>query len=377
MLNAQFRAFNGRTAKHKTFQHLEHIGYVQIDTLSVVQRAHHHVLYSRNPLYTGDQIAQLLSEKKIFEYWSHAAAYLPMLDFRFSLIKKQQYIDGHHHWFKKNSRLMKYVLDRIRAEGPMESKDFEHEGKRGSWFDWKPAKIALEQLYMDGSLMVLKRNGFRKVYDLTERVLPSNISTVCPSPAEHAEHLIIRYLTAQGVGTISDICHLQTSHKAEVTKQIHRLVEENKVITIKVQHSTQQWYSLPEIKSDYKFTGIRILSPFDNLIIKRDRTKTLFDFDYQLECYLPESKRKFGYFSLPILSNNNLIARSDMKADARSKTLTIRSFHFDRKQKLTTEEEYHLLECVLAFARFNNCLHVHCEKNVPIAIRRLLLSPGI
>lgn len=138
--------------------------------------------------------------------------------------------------------------------------------------------------------MVSQRSGFRKVYDLTERVLPFNISTVCPTQAEYAEHLIIRYLKAQGIGTISDICHLQTSHKAEVTKQIHRLVEENKVISIKVQHSTQQWYSLPEIDSEYKFPGIRILSPFDNLIIKRDRTKTLFIFDYQLECYLPNRK---------------------------------------------------------------------------------------
>lgn len=300
-----------------------------------------------------------------------------MHDFRFSLIKKQRYIDGHHHWFKKNARLMKYVLYRIRAEGPMESKDFEHEGKRGSWFDWKPAKIALEQLYMDGSLMVLKRNGFRKVYDLTERVLPSDVSTDCPSTAEYAEHLILRYLAAQGIGTVRDMCHLQSNYKAAVTEQLHRLVEEKKVITIKVQHSTQQWYSLPEIKSDYKFIGTRILSPFDNLIIKRDRTKTLFDFDYQLECYLPESKRKFGYFSLPILSNTSLIARSDMKADARSKTLTLRSFYFDRKQQLTTEEEFELLQCIIAFAKFNNCLQVKCEKAVPLAIRRLLLRPRI
>jgi uncharacterized protein YcaQ len=376
-VQAQFRSFESTSSQHNTLNQLEHIGYAQIDTLSVVQRAHHHVLYTRNPQYHCDHIAQLLSEKKIFEYWSHAAAYLPMRDFRFSLIKKQRYIEGHHHWFEKNSRLMKYVLDRIRTEGPMESKDFEHEGKRGSWFDWKPAKIALEQLYMEGSLMVLKRNSFRKVYDLTERVLPSNISTECPTPEEHAEHLITRYLTAQGIGTINDICHLQTSYKTEGAKQLHRLVEEKKVIMIKVEHSTQQWFSLPVTKSDNNFTGIRILSPFDNLIIKRDRTKVLFDFDYQLECYLPESKRKFGYFSLPILSNDSLIARSDMKADARSKTLIMKSFDFERKRKLTTEEEAELFQCVISFAKFNNCLHVKCEKTVPTSLRRLLFSPRI
>ncbi len=119
------------------------------------------------------------------------------------------------------------------------------------------------------------------------------------------------------------------------------------------------------------------MSPFDNMIIKRDRIKTLFDFDYQLECYLPESKRKFGYFSLPILCNNNLIARNDMKEDAQSKTLVIKSFDFEQNRKLTIEKEAGLLQCVIAFAKFNNCPYVKCEKAVPTSLRRLLFRPRI
>jgi len=184
---------------------IRHMGYIQIDTLSVVARAHHHVLWSRNHKHREEELHQLLKSRKIFEYWSHAASYLPMEDFRFSLPQKQLYREGHAHWFAKNKRIMKYVLDRIRAEGPLQSKDFETDRKRGSWFDWKPAKIALEQLFMEGTLMVSERKGFQKVYDITERVIPSTVNTAMPTEEEYAEHLVRNNMRSLGIFSLKDV----------------------------------------------------------------------------------------------------------------------------------------------------------------------------
>lgn len=178
--------------KAGTLSAINHIGYVQIDTLSVAARAHHHTLWTRVPDYKEDYLNQLLEkDKSIFEYWSHAASYLPMNDYRFSLRNKKGYADGKSHWFGQDKKMNKFVLDRIKAEGPLQSKDFEHRRNGpGNWYEWKPAKKALEQLFMEGKLMVVKRQGFQKVYDLSERVLPSNVNTDLPTEKEFAEYLI-------------------------------------------------------------------------------------------------------------------------------------------------------------------------------------------
>ena len=154
------RGINGaRTA-------VNHIGYVQIDTISVVERAHHHVLYSRVPDYTPAMLNQMLLDRDVFEYWSHAAAFLPIQDFRFSLPYKHAIKNGQTHWYKNpDQKLMAELLARIRSEGPLKSRDVEAATEnRGVWWDWKPAKKALEQLYMQGDLMVSSREGFQKTY---------------------------------------------------------------------------------------------------------------------------------------------------------------------------------------------------------------------
>lgn len=143
---------------------IEHIGYVQIDTLSVAARAHHHTLWSRLPDYKESYLSELLEkDKTIFEYWSHAASYLPMSDYRFSLVSKKAFSEGKSHWFNQDKKMNKFVLDRIKAEGPLQSKDFEFKRSGpGNWYEWKPAKKALEQLFMEGKLWWLSDKVFRK-----------------------------------------------------------------------------------------------------------------------------------------------------------------------------------------------------------------------
>src|SRR5438552_5839639 len=178
---------------------INQLSYVQIDTLSVVERSHHHILWTRMPGYQRKMLDELHSkDKKIFEYWGHAAAYLPMSDYRFSLIRKSNYEKKYSDWKNKNRRIIKYVYERIKNEGPQQSRDFDKaankkagtEDKNG-WWSWNPAKEALEFLFQTGRLMISERKGFQKVYELAERFLPEGTNISLPIAEEYSEHLIM------------------------------------------------------------------------------------------------------------------------------------------------------------------------------------------
>lgn len=170
---------------------IDKLGYVQIDTLAVVARSHHHILWTREQDYKEENLFELQEkDKKIFEYWSHAVSYLPMKDYRFSIPRKVAFENNQLKWIQKDKNINQYVLDRIKAEGPLQSKNFEHQRTSpANWFEWKPAKRALEQLFMEGKLMIAKRQGFQKVYDLTERVLPDWVDVTTPTAEEYAYYI--------------------------------------------------------------------------------------------------------------------------------------------------------------------------------------------
>ena len=304
---------------------IDKLGYVQIDTLSVAERAHHHIFQSRNASYKKSDLEEMMHKKQVFEYWSHAASYLPIADYRFSLIKKRQYATGQSHWFAKDKKMSRYVLDRIASEGPLQSKDFkEARHVSGSWYDWKPAKIALEQLFMEGKLMVTERNNFQKVYDLTEKVLPPDIDRSIPSLEQYCEHLIQSTLKAQGIANIREVGYLRKGIKPALNKSITKLIQLGEVVPTLLENSTEQYFTLPNLNYQKVPQEVHLLSPFDNLIIQRKRLQTLFHFEYQIECYVPENKRKYGYYCLPILYGDQFVARLDPKADRKTGIFTIK-----------------------------------------------------
>lgn len=334
---------------------IEHLGYIQIDTLAVVARAHHHTLWSRSESYQEQDLDQLVKQKEVFEHWSHAASYLPMKEFRFSLPCKQIYAQGKSHWFGQDPRLKKFVLERIEAEGPLQSKDFEHPRKSpANWYEWKPAKRALEQLFMEGKLMVAGRQGFQKRYDLTERVLPPDIDATLPSEDEFAQHLILKSIAAHGLISAQEIGYLRGYAKKAIAKNLQHLLKENIITIVQVGDST--YYSMQEPSEAIEATEeVHILSPFDNALIQRARLRTLFDFDYTLECYVPEQKRKFGYFCLPVLYGNRFVARLDPKAHRAEKTFYIRQFHTEKGWKITEKFALAFAQKLKTFAAFNGC----------------------
>jgi len=346
------------SAYNKTLNAFEQLGYVQIDTISVVQRAHHHTLWSRNPSYQPKHLDQLVADRQVFEYWSHAAAYLPMSNFRYSLPRKAAIKSGQQrHWYCSDRELMKRVLQRIESEGPLMAKDFESRPyKTDGWYT-KPTKQALENLYMQGDLMISERRGFHKVYDLTSRVLPSTVDTSMPSPQEHARFLIMSYLKAHSFGTLAEMTYQLKDVKQHVKQALFELIEMEEIEPIKIgQHEyvvKSKALSLLDKRINRK--RAKILSPFDNLLIQRKRANAVFNFDYLIECYVPQAKRQFGYFCLPILWDGTLVARADCKVDKKNSVLNVLHLFTEPSIKDRSTFLVALEQELQDFAKFNRC----------------------
>ncbi len=351
-------------AATKTLASIEHLGYIQIDTLSVVQRAHHHVLWSRHGKYNPAILDQLVEDKRVFEYWSHAAAYLPMSDFRYSLIRKEAIATGtQKHWYDKDEPLMREVLARITQEGALMAKDFVHEGVVDAW-GGKASKRALEDLYMQGDLMIACRKNFHKVYDLTERVLPSYVDTSMPTSEEYARFLINRYLMANGIGQAAEITYLLKNIKPVVEQVLRDMQEEGEIVFFIITGTVYFALSgrLELLDKRLRRSKAKILSPFDNVLIQRKRIKELFDFDYQIECYVPEAKRRYGYFSLPVLWKGRFVARIECKADRKTSVLHILRLDLEPSLKHTDNFIHALQEELKDFMVFNECRDIDTSR---------------
>ena len=350
---------------------INHLGYVQIDTISVVERAHHHVFHSRVPKFEPAMTNQMLLDGDIFEYWTHAAAFLPMTDFRFSLPYKHSIKSGQTHWYKNcDKKLMGELLARIRSDGPLRSRDVESKTARhAGWWDWKPAKKALEQMYMEGDLMVRNREGFQKTYDLTERVLPSHVNTQMPSPEAFAAHVVDQQLRCHGLVSLKGLTYQRRN--AKLRKAVKALVNERLAQrTLEQVHvgggevfiaeTGALEHPLPRLNR-----RMLILSPFDNSIIQRERLKALFQYDYQLECYVPAAKRQYGYFCLPLLYCNEFIGRMDCKAHRKISQLEIKSLHLEQHNFDEASVVAAFVKAIAQFCLFQKCDSVSLTKAHP------------
>ncbi|MEO0470567.1 MAG: crosslink repair DNA glycosylase YcaQ family protein [Bacteroidota bacterium] len=361
---------------------IERLSYVQIDTISVIERAHHHVLYSRVENYEPSMLDRLLSQDKgVFEYWSHAAAYLPMRDYRFSLARKRALQSGERHWYKRDPKLMKFVLDRIKAEGPLQSKDFAKPpdfDSSGMW-NWKPAKVALEQLFMEGKLMIAERKGFQKVFDIPERVLPSDVDTAYPSEAEFARYLIRRGLEAHGFLSQKEIGYLRKGYMlTQLSQSLQLMLAEGELVEIEVEGLAKEKYvAFPDLLNKLPLKlgrkQLHLLSPFDNLVIQRKRLEHLFDYSYQIECYVPAPKRQYGYFSLPILWGDEMVGRMDPKVDRKTRTFMVKSFWLEPKTK-PDQWLPAFAEKLKAFAAWNGCEEIVVESAQTEGLKRGLVE---
>lgn len=373
---------NLKLPKGKTgaFLTIEKLGYVQIDTINVIERSHHIVFFTRCPDYKQIYLHELQAkDKKIFEYWAHAASFIPMKDYRFYLrtIKRKPKEDSWlGKWIKEHRNLIKQVKTRVIKEGSLAASDFPdvEKKKRGPWWGWKPAKMALEVLFWQGDLMVKERKKFQRIYDLTKRILPKNLDITKPCEKEEKKFFIKRALDAMGVATIQDI-NKYIGVSGKLNKWIYEMQKSQEIMQVEIKGIKKPYYVLrndlaklekDKTRADSK---VRFLSPFDNSVILRDRTSALFEFNYSLECYVPKNKRKYGYFCLPILWQNQLVGRIDPKADRQNKILIINNLHLENKKMNYNKFMPALARALKDFAHFHKCEKIELNKRIPTKLR--------
>jgi len=345
---------------------IDHLGYVQLDTNYVVERAHHHALFARVPDYQTEWLAALCNDGDVFEYFTSDAGFLPMHDFRFSLPVKKAFATQGSPLTKVQSDLMELILDQVERDGAVMVGDFENDRIEASsgWWDWRPAKVALERLYLEGKLMISRNSAFQKVYQLPLDVIPHDTDQTEPTDEDYARYIIKRTLGALGISSVKEMAWRARRVKGNlVKKELEKMLQAGEVKMAKVEGVKGPLYMLSGTDVNVNIEDeVFILSPFDILNVFRARLKDFFDFDYQIECFVPAPKRKFGYFSLPILAGERFIARMDAKADRKKKTLIVHNLHFEAvepDEKTIDKLIHHLKEFIL----FNKCNDVVFKKS--------------
>lgn len=320
---------------------IRQIHNLQIDTISVVARAHQHILWSRLGSYQTNWLEELHSEGQLFEYFSHAVCLLPIEDyplFRALMLEKFIGWDNIRDWGEKNADTLEQILSHIQQNGAARSSDFVSKQSRGKWWDWKVEKVALEHLYYRGDLMIARRESFQRVYDLRERVLPSWEDTQAPEYSIAVKELTRKAIKALGIASNTWAANYFYIKKAETAAAIAELQAEGAIFPVRIEGvkggpffvHVENEALLEAVQSEQlPAEHTTILSPFDPLVSDRGRTRDLFDFDYSIECYTPAPKRKYGYFVLPILHRGRLIGRLDAKAWRKEGRLQVISLYLE------------------------------------------------
>jgi uncharacterized protein YcaQ len=311
---------------------VEHLGYVQIDTIHVIERCHHHILFSRIPKYRRADLAQAQSrDKSVFEYWTHALSYVPTRDYRF-------FMRDMNEFRRSDSPNLAKVLRRIRRDGAISIRDVTDDvlvEKDHEWASRKPSKKALQLGFYSGRLAISERIGMLKKYELSERHFDWIEKPRAASEREVVTYQLDRALKAQAVVSLDSICHLQASMKPAVRKLIEQRVRRNELLEAEVEGQQGFWLSPGALSEgfDPREELTHILSPFDPLIIQRKRLKALFDYEHKFEAYLPKEKRTYGYFGLPVLIGDRVVAVLDLKTERQKKKLLIQKWTWLRGGK--------------------------------------------
>lgn len=341
---------------------VEHLGYVQIDTINVIERSHHHILWNRIPDYRRADLRQAQSvDKSVFEYWTHALSYVPTRDLRFFIPAMKRHKREGHRWLSsvKPAELRK-VMRLIRQGGALTIRDIDDDvlvDKEHLWASRKPSKRALQLAFYQGQLTISERNGMLKTYELITRHFGWDRPPKGASAGETTAYLLDRALRAQGVVSLDSICHLDAPSKPQVRRLIEARVRRGELKPVALEGAgKQEHWTQPETLEeggDAAFELVHILSPFDPLIIQRKRTHLFFDYEHRFEAYVPREKRVFGYFALPVLAGDNIVAALDLKTDRKNCKLLVQKWSWvgdgakkgvRKELKRRIEEELHRFE---------------------------------
>jgi len=321
---------------------IEHLGYVQIDTINVIERCHHHILWTRIPGYRREHLRQAQTvDKTVFEYWTHALSYVPTRDLHFFRAAMQRHRQSPKAWFSSVApEDLRRVLRLIRRDGALTIRDIEDEvlvEKEHAWASRKPSKRALQLAFYRGALTVSERSGMLKTYELMDRHFGWDKPPKPATERRTLEYLLDRALRAQGLVSLDSICHLDAPSKKGVRRLIGQRVRRKELVPVALEGAgKQEHWARPEVLQEARADDselVHILSPFDPLIIQRKRTHLFFDYEHRFEAYVPKAKRRFGYFALPVLVGSDIVAAVDLKTDRANKKLLMQKWNWVGKAK--------------------------------------------
>ncbi len=337
---------------------VEHLGYVQIDTINVIERCHHHILFSRIPKYKRKDLFHLQTlEKSVFEFWTHAMSYVPTRDYRYFIQDMKNIGGSPGKWLAKvKPEELQKVLRMIKKDGALSIRDFNDDvlvEKDHEWASRKPSKKALQLGFFSGRLVVSERQGMLKKYELTEKHFGWKSRPKAASEKEILEYLLERSIRSQGIVSLDSICYLEPKRKPAMKKLIEKAAAKGEIVLVEIQglEKVSHWTRPQNLESKFLVDDsvTHILSPFDPLIIQRKRLNMFFDYEHHFEAYFPKEKRKYGYFTLPILIGDQIVGNLDLKTDREARRLILQKWNWlprqkspERKKRI--EEELHRFE---------------------------------
>lgn len=365
---------------------IRQMGVLQIDTIHVVARSPYLVLWSRLGDYQPAWLDLALAEGKLFEYWAHEASFVPIEDFKWF---RHRMLDpsamgwkNGENWLREQPQLGQQILQQIREQGPTRASDFERtDGQKGGWWQWKPEKRTLEALFTIGEVMIARREKFHRIYDLRERLLPDWIDARdLPPQLETNRQLQLKAVKALGICRAEWVADYFRCKRAQA--DVRPLLASGQLLPVKVEGWDEPGLFHPDhlplvqqaASGQLKPGLCTILSPFDPVVWDRRRALELFDFDYRIECYTPEAKRRYGYFTLPLLRNGKLIGRLDAKAHRREQIFEVKALHLEPGQRVSGALAQDLARCLSRFADWHACPKVHITRTEPAALGPLLQS---
>ncbi|MDP9262133.1 MAG: winged helix DNA-binding domain-containing protein [Actinomycetota bacterium] len=324
------RARSGTAAE--VLSTVQRLGCVQLDSISTVDRSHRLALGARIGAYPEAAVSKLMREGRIFEYWAHEACLVPIEDYpmhRWRMVHFAESHPWHGNVLEREPELTEQVLREIGERGPLGSRHFEGKGAGGMW-NWKPAKVVLEALHSAGRLAIAGRDGFQRLYDLTERLIPA---TVLDAPAATHDEFV-RWATVRGVrargalteAAVAEMWRLRGG-AAGVRPHADVLVAEGKLRRLDVEDRKAPVLVPADVEPDGGVPPALLLSPFDNLVWDRTFLERVLGFRHVIEVYKREPERVYGYYVLPLLRKDRLVGRADLKHDRAERTLLVKAFH--------------------------------------------------
>jgi len=319
-----------------TLEAIRHLGYVQIDTINVIERSHHHILFTRIPDYRRDDLARGQSaDKSVFEYWTHALSYVPAEHYRFFIPAMRRFREAPPNWFGDvDPGEYRRLIRRIRDDGPLSIRDIDDDvlvEKNHPWASRKPSKAALQVGFYTGDLTISARTGMVKTYELTDRHFGWPPRPRAATAGHVAEYLLARALRSQGIVTLESVSRGEAALKPAIKQLVETGVRRKTLLPATIEGDDRTRYWVPRTLLDTNLPGdgnepVHILSPFDPLVILRRRLQLFFGYEHRFEAYVPAEKRVLGYFALPVLVGDRIVAALDLKTDRQAGKLLVQKW---------------------------------------------------